>query len=296
MEVCSKSTHCFVLLTHLYPTLHADDYTKRGRRRNGDGGGEPSRGMGASCMRYSPSGSHLAIGCKNGSLVIMAVETENKRGGGGAGDRTSNDHDTDLSGHHRKQSRSEERADRDRGGHRSGTRTADTRIKKEDRENEVGAESSAYAGSGGGGGGGGESSLSPSFRRKKQSRHQRRKAYRRIAHLKGHSSRVLHVDWTVDGRFVHTCGQDYQLLHWEILPPPPGRQEEGAPDGPEEQGTNSNESGRGDGEDDADGVAGEFRPRMFKRAFLVRDERWATWSSTIGWPVQVGDECFRDEN
>ncbi|CAM9666776.1 unnamed protein product [Hapterophycus canaliculatus] len=25
---------------------------------------------------------------------------------------------------------------------------------------------------------------------------------------------------------------------------------------------------------------------MFKRAFLVRDEQWATWSSTIGWPVQ----------
>ncbi|CAN0363810.1 unnamed protein product, partial [Ectocarpus sp. 8 AP-2014] len=39
-----------------------DDQSRRGRRRYCDGGGEPQRGMGASCMRYSPSGSHLAIG------------------------------------------------------------------------------------------------------------------------------------------------------------------------------------------------------------------------------------------
>ncbi|CAN0592095.1 unnamed protein product, partial [Laminaria digitata] len=42
------------------------------------------------------------------------------------------------------------------------------------------------------------------------------RSYRRVACLKGHSSRILHLDWTVDGRFVHTCGQDYQVLHWEI--------------------------------------------------------------------------------
>ncbi|CAN0382876.1 unnamed protein product, partial [Ectocarpus sp. 13 AM-2016] len=53
---------------------------------------------------------------------------------------------------------------------------------------------------------------SPSYRPKRE----RRKVYRRIAHLKGHSSRVLHLDWTEDGRFVHTCGQDYHLLHWDI--------------------------------------------------------------------------------
>ncbi|CAN0394099.1 unnamed protein product, partial [Ectocarpus sp. 8 AP-2014] len=72
------------------------------------------------------------------------------------------------------------------------------------------------------------------------------------------SSRVLHLDWTEDGRFVHTCGQDYHLLHWDILPPSSHRQGDGA------------------------------------RAFLVRDEPWATWSSTIGWPVQGVFPAYSD--
>lgn len=122
---------------------------------------------------------------------------------------------------------------------------------------------------------------SPSSRRRRP--RERRRTYRRIAHLKGHSSRVHHLDWTVDGRFVHTCGQDYQILHWEILPPPPHRRDEGAA----EEGAVDNDGNGGD--DDGEAVAGEFRPRMFKRAFLVRDEQWATWSSVIGWPVQVSE-------
>ncbi|CAN0557668.1 unnamed protein product, partial [Ectocarpus sp. 8 AP-2014] len=105
-------------------------------------------------MRYSPSGSHLAIGCKNGSLVIMAVEHDDGR--------------YDDAGEQRGISR----------------------------------EFSADTGS----------EPSPSYRLKQG----RRTVYRRIAHLKGHSSRVLHLDWTEDGRFVHTCGQDYHLLHWDI--------------------------------------------------------------------------------
>ncbi|CAN0114937.1 unnamed protein product, partial [Laminaria digitata] len=79
------------------------------------------------------------------------------------------------------------------------------------------------------------------------------RSYRRVACLKGHSSRILHLDWTVDGRFVHTCGQDYQVLHWEILPPPPGHP-----------------------------------------AFLLRDEHWATWSTSIGWPVQGVFPAYSD--
>lgn len=42
--------------------------------RGGDG--VERRFAGASCARYSPSGSHLAIGCKNGSLVVLAVDDE----------------------------------------------------------------------------------------------------------------------------------------------------------------------------------------------------------------------------
>lgn len=201
--------------------------------------------MGATCMRYSPSGSHLAIGCKNGSLVVMAVETPSDAANGA---RTTCDDDNAprYSG--------QGESDRPLGG----------------RGTDHGAERRAELSTGIEGRGGGPWA---------------RKIYRRIAHLKGHSSRVLHLDWTVDGRFVHTCGQDSHILHWEILPPPPHRRDEGAA---EEGALNDNANGGGaGGDDDGEAVAGEFRPRMFKRAFLVRDEQWATWSSTIGWPVQV---------
>lgn len=103
----------------------------------------------------------------------------------------------------------------------------------------------------------------------------RQRTYRRVACLKGHSSRILHLDWTVDGRYVHTCGQDYQDLHWEILPPN-SRPADGG--------------GAGDGTNIGGELAGEepeYRPRLFQRAFLLRDARWATWSTCIGWPVQV---------
>lgn len=102
----------------------------------------------------------------------------------------------------------------------------------------------------------------------------RQRGYRRVACLKGHSSRLLHLDWTVDGRFVHTCGQDYQVLHWEILPPPETSAEDG-------------ESGHFGGNLGGEVPGEEFRPRLFQRAFLLRDEHWATWSTSIGWPVQV---------
>lgn len=118
----------------------------------------------------------------------------------------------------------------------------------------------------------------------------RHRSYRRVACLKGHSSRILHLDWTVDGRFVHTCGQDYQVLHWEILPPPPGHPGRPAEGGGEVAG----HDGRGGGHDGSNSLGGElpgeeFRPRLFQRAFLLRDEHWATWSTSIGWPVQVWD-------
>lgn len=222
---------------------------RRGRRRYSDGG-EPQRGMGATCMRYSPSGSHLAIGCKNGSLVVMAVETPNTAKGA----RTTDDGE-DAPRH---------TATGESGRPLSGVGTAEGRERRVDLSNGVETRD--------------DGALSPSSGRRPR---ERSRVHRRIAHLKGHSSRVLHLDWTVDGRFVHTCGQDNHTLHWEILPPPPHRLGEGATD----EGALNDDAGDGDGGGEA--VAGEFRPRMFKRAFLVRDEQWATWSSTIGWPVQV---------
>lgn len=202
----------------------AGDRGGRGSGRDGVGGGgfgkEVWRCTGASCMRFSPSGSHLAIGCRSGSLVIMAVD------GGARGD----DGDVDLS-------------------------EADEGVRRGDRKDGRGFDD-AWGGDDGGQRGRGD------HRRGVDSRLDRGAdgrscSYRRVAHLKGHASRVLHLDWSTDGRFVHTCGQDYQILHWEIVP--------------------------------SQGTSAGFRPCMFQRAFLLRDIPWATWSSTVGWPVQVWD-------
>lgn len=223
--------------------------------------GEPLRGLGATCMRYSPSGNFLAIGCKNGSLVVMAVEDDNISERGER--RTASIGDAPPRHH----SQGDSASGQVTGQAAMWTRGTDTvpaveisSVMEGDATNSSGpAPSSPYH---------------------PQQQHLR-KVYRRIAHLKGHSSRVLHLDWTVDGRFVHTCGQDSHILHWEILPPPRHRQDEGEA---EEEGT---VDGRDHEGDDAVAVVGQFQPRIFKRAFLVRDEQWATWSSTIGWPVQV---------
>lgn len=205
-------------------------------------------------MRYSPSGSHLAIGCKNGSLVIMAVEHDDGR--------------YDDAGEQRGTARgiSLGRGDEQPPGMPDGMETGGRAYEEllDDAEGES----------------------SPSYRPKRE----RRKVYRRIAHLKGHSSRVLHLDWTEDGRFVHTCGQDYHLLHWDILPPSSHRQEDGAA---RERGEGRDTCNSGGDEDEDEAFAGESRPRIFKRAFLVRNEPWATWSSTIGWPVQVSEHNTR---
>ena len=220
--------------------------TRSARPLLGGGGkkSEPRRGLGASCMRYSPSGSHLAIGCRNGCLVIMA-----------AVDSTGEEHDVkDLATEAGKPSekRHVEKSDR-KGPGRDGV---------DDDRDEVAL-------------GSGEPQRSEGVGRKDAALKALREdscytgprlmRYRRVACLKGHSSRVLHLDWTTDGRFVHTCGQDYQVLHWEILPP---------------GGNLSNSISSHDG-------SGDFRPRIFQRPFLLRDARWATWSSTLGWPVQV---------
>lgn len=211
-----------------------------GRGTGGDRGAagtgkEPRRGLGSACMRYSPSGSHLAIGCKNGSLVIMAVETDGEDGG--REDQTA----FNAEQHGRANDALEEDG------------------RQRVRADGVGKAYGEAEPTAGGKRRGGSSSP--------------RISYRRIAHLKGHSSRVLHLDWTTDGRFVHTCGQDYQILHWEVLPPPPPNQEGGE----DVVYGNNNE---GDSPRD-------FHPRLFQRAFLLRDAQWATWSSTVGWPVQV---------
>lgn len=226
--------------------------------------------MGASCMRYSPSGDFLAIGCKNGSLVILAVDN---RDGSDRGGRQKA-----CIGDAPRQSGPGDSAEGQGTGQDAVRKSGSTMVPSVEI-------STAMAGDGTN-----TSKPTPPSSYGQHSQN-RSKVYRRIANLRGHSSRVLHLDWTVDGRFVQTCGQDYHILHWEILPPPPNLLDEGST---EEEGTVRGHDHDGDHDHDgrhAGAVAGQFYPRMFKRAFLVRDEQWATWSSTIGWPVQVRDVC-----
>lgn len=203
-----------------------------GNGGHGDSGGgangkEERRTIGASCMRYSPNASHLAIGTKNGSLTVMEVDciyrsSEDNGGRNANGDTTVTGPAMSMQG----------AGDDDHG------------------RMEEAAENPHSGG-------------------------QPRSGYRRIAHLKGHSSRVLHLDWTCDGRFLHTCGQDYHLIHWQILPHDPR-----LGNSLEESLTGGDGGGSGWG-------AGVFHPHMFNRGFLLRDAEWETWSSTVGWPVQA---------
>lgn len=201
---------------------------------------ESRRGLGSACMRYSPSGSHLAIGCKNGCLVIMAMDPTAREGSYDLEHRGSK---AKLPG---KKTEEKQDPEDNHGPERDGVLGNDRQVDLMPR-------------SGGDGGTETKENFTVS---------QRRIRYCRVACLKGHSSRILHLDWTTDGRFVQTCGQDYQVLHWEILPPD-DRSYGGTP------------------------RAADFRPRIFLRPFLLRDAQWATWSSTVGWPVQVKwNRCF----
>lgn len=64
--------------------------------------------------------------------------------------------------------------------------------------------------------------------------------------LKGHSSYVRHIDWSVDSHTLHSNSGDYELLFWDV------------------------ESGK----------------QVPSGATAYRNEKWATWTCIIGWPVQ----------
>ena len=70
--------------------------------------------------------------------------------------------------------------------------------------------------------------------------------YSRKALLRGHSSYITHMDFSVDSRFLQSnCGA-YELLFWKV----------------------------------ADG-------QQVTSASSLRDTEWASWTCTLGWPVQV---------
>ena len=70
--------------------------------------------------------------------------------------------------------------------------------------------------------------------------------YKRLAICKGHHSTITHIDWSVDSQCLESNCTSYELLYWTAVN---GKQ---------------NTSG----------------------ASANRDEKWATWTCTIGWPAQ----------
>lgn len=61
-----------------------------------------------------------------------------------------------------------------------------------------------------------------------------------------HASFITHLDWSEDGNSIHTNTGDYEILYWDVSK---GQQE----------------------------TAGRTK---------YRDETWATWTCSVGWPVQ----------
>jgi microtubule-associated protein-like 6 len=70
--------------------------------------------------------------------------------------------------------------------------------------------------------------------------------YNFIAKCTGHHSTITSLDFSVDGQFLHSTCSGYELLYWT------------AHDG----------------------------KQVTSGASTYRDEKWATWQTTLGWPVQ----------
>jgi WD40 repeat protein len=72
------------------------------------------------------------------------------------------------------------------------------------------------------------------------------KSFKRICFLKGHTGAITHLDWSESGEAMHSTCNSYELLYWDM---------------------NSKSQ-------DTHGASN------------FRDEKWHTWTSILGWPVQ----------
>jgi len=75
--------------------------------------------------------------------------------------------------------------------------------------------------------------------------------YNKRSKLKKHSSFITHLDWSRDSSFLHSTCGAYEILFWDTL----------------------------------------SMKQMTSGATALRDEKWESWSTVLGWPVQ---EIFRD--
>lgn len=79
--------------------------------------------------------------------------------------------------------------------------------------------------------------------------------YRKISILKGHTSVVQNLDWSLDSRFIMSNSVDGEIIYWDIS-------------GPETSET------------------ANFKPKQFVHPYELRDIDWHTWTCHLGWPVQ----------
>merc|ERR1711975_178859 len=64
--------------------------------------------------------------------------------------------------------------------------------------------------------------------------------------MKKHNNKITHLDWSVESGFLQSNCAGYEIVYW-------------------------------------DAESGKFRP---DGAQFLRNEKWATWSCVLGWPVQ----------
>ena len=70
--------------------------------------------------------------------------------------------------------------------------------------------------------------------------------FKKKSTLKKHSSFITHLDWSCDGKYLHSNCRGYELLFWDAIT---GKQ-------------------------------------ITSEAKSLRNESWATWTCVLGWPVQ----------
>jgi WD40 repeat protein len=97
---------------------------------------------------------------------------------------------------------------------------------------------------------------------------------------KGHSGKILSIDWSLDGKHMQSTSADYQLLYWHL------------------------ETFRTDPKDIPESVSFAERDRMLRprlrckpqRPIKCCDVQWAEWTSSLGWWVQGSRNIAPDEN
>ena len=80
--------------------------------------------------------------------------------------------------------------------------------------------------------------------------------FKRIAQLKGHSSFIVHLDWSLDSNFLQSNCGSHELLYWKLWDPHP----------------------------EATHVV--LRPRQEKTSSSMRDTDWATQTTPFGWHMR----------